>query len=843
MSEAVAHSYLYQAALAWPLISPVAHRLKIMRLGRRVPGVLDPPTESLMADFLEWLRPRCRGISLEALRVLAEGVWFSNQRNETCLSDLLARHVRRWLAPSGSRVMVRNDEHHAQYLEELRWFTLLLPADLGIAALYAAECPADPPSDRLSLLNSHLSRILHDKPVAETHLHGGAAFSFGTLWTGVIGHLAANPMFLSSLPRDSECPWGNAHRFATMLVAAAITRMILGAFLWSLEVLGERSTFDSWLPGYLDKISTNAQAFRPQALAAACQRALTVVTTGETKDVPIAELSLVFRRLAGPRAKLPASLENLAALDPLSTWLGVGHEPWPESRFATRAIRYSLRRDDPAFIQLFWQYERIRNQMHRFLVQEPGTAGLGWFQRHYERIAPFRAPLRRLRFESAIFVESKDITLQAIEVRCGFPTSAQEVGHDVRALKRATRNAPNLEFGLVYHFCKQEWLGLGRLRKRHSDPRQLAHGCRFGAWAYRARVEALAVERALAIDPELLLVLRGFDVASMELAIPTWVCLPGIFRVRQASEKAAYALAQRKPRVQVDPCRMTCHAGEEYLRLVQGLRRVHELVEFGAIRAGDRLGHATSVGENTARWAERHTRVMQPREERLDDLLWELDRYRQGDLPIDPSRLEMVRHEAREHAQFIYASPVDIDDLCAARKLRHDVGFLDRLEYPFLRKLNSRSTPVVELTIAYLVDPDIHDRGVEPVIIDVSALELKMLVLVQRWLRSRIATLGITIETNPSSNMLIADLASVDQHPALRLRPLEQHGEHLPLLSINADDPVTFATCVSDELAYIHAALLRKHVDSATALEWIAQRCADGFGSRFTLRRACFEQS
>ena len=115
--------------------------------------------------------------------------------------------------------------------------------------------------------------------------------------------------------------------------------------------------------------------------------------------------------------------------------------------------------------------------------------------------------------------------------------------------------------------------------------------------------------------------------------------------------------------------------------------------------------------------------------------------------------------------------------------------------------------------------------------------ERAMLAEAQRWLRRELARREITIESNPSSNLLIGDLHAINRHPAMRLQPIIATAGRTDAvqLSVNTDNPVTFASCLADEFAFIYAALLERGVTSSDALAWIDRRREDGWRSRFTL--------
>ena len=345
------------------------------------------------------------------------------------------------------------------------------------------------------------------------------------------------------------------------------------------------------------------------------------------------------------------------------------------------------------------------------------------------------------------------------------------------------------------------------------------------------------VARALDHHPELLLVLRGVDAANLEQVQPTWVLRPLFDLMRAASEGASRRLELARPAWRALPFRATLHAGEDFLRVFEGVRRMHEAIEFGVLRQGDRFGHGLAVGVDPT--TEAGTVVAQSREERLDDLLWELDRYALGDLSTT-ARVERVRHEARELAVTIYRADAasDLEIVRESRRMRHDPALLvDRWRYPLVDLSLTPGRFSEGLFVRYLTDRDVYARGQVMVAVRSTADERVMLAEAQRWLRRELARREVTIESNPSSNLLIGDLRSLDEHPAMRLQPIRpgESRDDAVLLSVNTDNPVTFASCLADEFAHLYTALLGLGVPSSDALAWIDRRREDGWRSRFTL--------
>jgi hypothetical protein len=348
----------------------------------------------------------------------------------------------------------------------------------------------------------------------------------------------------------------------------------------------------------------------------------------------------------------------------------------------------------------------------------------------------------------------------------------------------------------------------------------------------------VAIARALRRHPELLIYLRGMDMCNLELAIPTWVFLPLFERLREASREAARLLA---PHARIPPFGLTLHAGEDFRRLVEGLRRMHEPLEFGALQPGDRMGHAFALALDPELWAMTAPSIWQPREELLDDLLWELSRYRAGDMQGEAGRVDWLHGRIDRLARDIYGDAYrHEEELILARRLRHVPGYLlHTAKYPFMLDMPPRRVrgDARDLLFLYLTDPGVYIRGQVPEEVSVDAAERRMLHEAQRFLRRLFSRLGITVEANPSSNMLIGDLPMED-HPLFRLQPLP--GQPMPeggpvLVAIGDDDPVTFANSLPDEYCHLFFTLLRRGLGVQEAHAWLDQVRINALRARFTV--------
>jgi len=500
-----------------------------------------------------------------------------------------------------------------------------------------------------------------------------------------------------------------------------------------------------------------------------------------------------------------------------------------------RATGSHLRRD---FARLFWQYVRIRGRTYRYVVQDPGVCGLDWFSQRYLRMTGLRDGMGEgVQLDSALALESRDVRLHSLEVRTS-PEARWMRNRDLcRAVRSATVQGRTFksdhlpgEIGLVLHFVKQPIDARGRC---HGDPR--AHHCRYGSYFRARRQEALAIVGCLRREPKLLRWLRGIDVCNLEISIPSWVIGPLFALVRQETDTIAAHSGEPE-------LRATLHAGEEYTRLISGIRQVHEPLEFGTVRRGDRLGHALALGEDARSWAARSPVVVQRVEERLDDLLWELDRYQSGDLPAQAGRLEVVRTEICRLASVIFGafSPRDERVLLAWRRRMHCWHALQTLRYPSVAAgtLPISADGAMKLLHAYLTDVGVYARSRQVLEVRPTEDEILVCTAAQRFLRQRLADFDISIEINPTSNLLIGNLRELDHHPIFQLQPLSgvpDDGEAPVRVVLGDDDPVTFSTTLVDEFAYVYFGLLRHGVGTQRAEQWLERVRLNGRRARFTI--------
>ena len=372
--------------------------------------------------------------------------------------------------------------------------------------------------------------------------------------------------------------------------------------------------------------------------------------------------------------------------------------------------------DDGDFARIFWQVIRVRCLLYRHLVERPLTPGLQWFVRFYSRIKPARRQLPGgISVQAAIGRTADGRGLRSLEVRVGtednqsvcldhIKTVQAAIGRtadgrglrslEVRVgtegnqsdcldrLERANEApaAAAVECGVVFHFSRDRgggWRegrphahGLDRSYPAVPDEPRLKtcpdvgnpSGFRFARFYLQQRREAQALVGVLRGFPSALHTLRGIDLCTDEAGVPIWVMAPLMRWVRETGQAAA-ALLRDRGIEGVPPLRTTVHAGEDFVHLLTGLRRLHEAIRHLGLEEGDRIGHGLALGVDPTTWFERIGRVVQTREERLFDLVWEWDFYAKFHADVGSGRLSYLRSDIARLGEHVFGETVTPEEL------------------------------------------------------------------------------------------------------------------------------------------------------------------------------------
>ncbi len=362
-------------------------------------------------------------------------------------------------------------------------------------------------------------------------------------------------------------------------------------------------------------------------------------------------------------------------------------------------------------------------------------------------------------------------------------------------------------------------------------------------------------------NPLLAQKLRGVDVASKEIG-----CRPEVFaRVYRLLGEYAVGYTNHQSDERVLPeLGKTFHVGEDFLDVVDGLRAVDEAVKFLKLDRGDRLGHATVLGIDVETWYERkHWQVSMPAQDYLDNLVWvyhamdamniQIDLQTRGWIlkefehwfriiyrnSISESRIQRImelaekyyrEHEQEDNGRYQqHACNFSIWDYYRAWSLRGDdpecyrsgwykkpadyasmfprSAYMDHDTFP--ENYGERYVPEYSL-LNYLYQYDYHVRleGQRRIRVEIPTYYAKVVKLIQTALRNQICNRCISIETNPTSNLLISPIRAYAEHPllvfnnkGLRVTGTEDNENGQLHVSINTDNNGVFYTSLEMEYA------------------------------------------
>jgi hypothetical protein len=854
---------------------------------------LDPkfPEESKTGDL--WRECECQfaphtGWSLDRLVAARDRGWFGpSMRGIVPMHVYLSALARSYLVPRAgvTEMNESTDLTAVDVPHHYRWLTLALPEDLLLGGLGVEPAPvrvdADPPL---------LRRRLIDLGVTEIHQHVGAGMDFPLLWASALAAVATPDVEEHALAMPGA-PLSDGKDLVRWLLAAAIARCVVAQYL----LVGGQS-FDTFLrSSFLSSKDTAWTRTRRDVLRAL----LTALLTAAVKDLPDIELLRDLYADFHPTALLLEedpikSIDDaFRRCDPIAVRLhlqgnNAGERWFIRTSFAHLNNRHRSSRStqaeaadqkDEYFACVFWQVVRIRCQYYRAVVQRPLTGGLQWFMRFYDRLGRFRNPVDSIRPECSYRIAGKGQPIRALELRETLGNTSIAIGEELLSFLRSWKNvlekmsssAFEPEIGVIFHFVKSRAKELGWSKGvppafwsgTFAEPGSesgvaVAHGRYVEYFANQCR-KCLALAELIKDVPSLLWVIRGLDVATDELGVPTWVLVP-LFR-HLIDESARVSMHDEG----LTPLRVTAHVGEDFRHLLEGMRRIYEHIHYVMGAAPGRLGHAIALGVEPRAWSESVGSVLMPAEERLWDLVWEWRLYTKYRIKPEyvaeapRGRVAILQNQIRQLSDYIFVNVQHvhtIEELAEAHDVLHrflvppfsrtpaveggHMTFLDAVQNIMSVDIRGRvhsPKDVSDILRHYLDDETTFLRGQTLVDIPLDIDEVKALEAVQHALRCGIARQRVVVEVNPSSNLLIGDLLDLRNHPILRLNPpvREQDGPPPVAIALGSDDPLTFSTNLLREYTLLYEAACAAGYPERVVLEWLESIRRTGMDARFTL--------
>lgn len=264
----------------------------------------------------------------------------------------------------------------------------------------------------------------------------------------------------------------------------------------------------------------------------------------------------------------------------------------------------------------------------------------------------------------------------------------------------------------------------------------------------------------------------------------------------------------------------TYHVGEDFYDIIDGLRAIDEATLFLELDKHCRLGHALALGVDPHRYykSRRHNVVM-PRQNLLDNYVWLHQQIQRNNISVPSSLLA----ELEDRASILYyqigykdfsvlkcwhawllrgEEEPDEDDVIWARTSQSTLAII--------RKAGT-DADAVGLKNLYCINGDLKKKGAE-IVEDKLPEEIDAVIeKMQEVMIRKIAEAGISIETNPSSNLGIGPFEKYEDLPIFKLAPME-HDVHSAMVnvSVNTDDRGVFATSLYNEFSLLAAALFKQ---------------------------------
>ena len=371
----------------------------------------------------------------------------------------------------------------------------------------------------------------------------------------------------------------------------------------------------------------------------------------------------------------------------------------------------------------------------------------------------------------------------------------------------------------------------------------------------QAAANLLALRRAA---PRLASYLVGVDVANVETALPNYVFYPAISILREAWTSGTQADCGGRQSLG-----LTFHAGEDFFDIVSALREIAGVVEAFRLRAGDRIGHGFAAGADVDWWCRRHTPSCITLEDLVFDRLWEWHLVRQG--LLDPAEASLRELELKQLAGDWLGNDrtIALVSLLEMYRLRHEAfhtrvmatdvaqdvlgpALVEQEMTRLRRRLGPEMFDVVRgerersstaaLLNAYFSDPEVRKRGAEcRHVVHTLAVRDRVRAM-QVHVCKVLASRGVFVEANPTSNYVILRLARLSQHPIFRwCRPGGDLNVGLKV-SLNTDNPVVFQTTVSDEFSLVFYAALDAGMARDDALAMVDDLRRNNLRSTFVRR-------
>lgn len=299
--------------------------------------------------------------------------------------------------------------------------------------------------------------------------------------------------------------------------------------------------------------------------------------------------------------------------------------------------------------------------------------------------------------------------------------------------------------------------------------------------------------------------------------------------LRMHTAREEFKFIDNEDENKINSLKVTFHAGEDFLDVVDGLRYIDETIKFIGLKHGERLGHALALGVDVKDWYTfKGNRITLSKQNYLDNIVWlinNIKKYGMGECAGLTYKLEIEYY--KYYSYIIGGTSLDNSIYYKSWLLRGDnpklyrsglfkdeqkITFWDRCAINTNIKGELRNDEnIAKLYYMYHYDFGVRKRGAEIISVKICDDYIAATKMVQIKLREKVRDLGIGIECNPSSNFLISTFKRYDKHPLITFYNKELVNGHTSspqmFVSINTDDQGVFATSLENEYALMALSL------------------------------------
>lgn len=491
--------------------------------------------------------------------------------------------------------------------------------------------------------------------------------------------------------------------------------------------------------------------------------------------------------------------------------------------------RYQKRRDrsfDEVY-NLFFLYLMIKDKFRRELIQENDKMGFDNFRQYQNRKCWFTFNFSEGDIaRSAVHTAFDSAHLKSLELRISPGRTCEENLRIIQYYDRLIQrnwDGKKEKFYYVFSFGK---------RKESLESNVANITSRQETYRHKILRVAHGILMMREKNPFLGLRVRGIDASSSEDG-----CRPEVFAHVFRLLKGAIPNVNNPFIKKMPQLRATYHVGEDNQDVLDGVRAIDEAITFLNLSSGDRLGHAVMLGMDAMEWyGQRRFKVSIRQQDYLDNISWLYQNLIDHRISNQDNVLEYLENEYSVYFQKIYGHLIEngfledggIHTYYAAWTLRGDdpeyykTGrycenesadiFLEA--YRRNEKTDDRfrhMNNVVKIYYAYQYDHESREKGNIPVVVDMPLPVVHSISEMQKILRNKVTRKGIAIEINPSSNLMIAGLNNLTEHPVTifydkYLKEKNTECSQIPV-SINTDDSGVFATSLYNEYSLMAYAL------------------------------------